>query len=612
MFVHQCKFVFVFCVNFLAFVKTFELKHDIMTRGKILFTSPANDQQELQINSQTEDIFVNKILRGWLLEADKTHSINMFMQVDTQQTSTNNNQTAAKKKLKKFLSSTINSMHFYMYLTLNESSCVDYMRHTHIPIILTESNRYKRQKNLFKVTVDVSLEFSPRPYYVCLSDLIENLIDIIELHENDSIAFHHQGRASEVSFLTYKSLLSTQFKICIYVFMVVLNSIFNGLNIGLMSLSVKDLEVMIKTTHSEKQRKHAEYILPLRKKGNYLLCSILLSITMTSSVSVLLLEDLVEGLLAGIFSTIILCIFGEIIPQSVCTRYSLQISSQTRKLTYFFIYLTSILSFPLSKIVDYVLGQELPIKYNREAVKELIKKSIDLKEKECNIINGALDLKNKHISDIIVDLDNVFMVEANERLNFENIAMIYNSGYSRIPVYEKTRSNVVGLFHVKDLALIDSSDEMVVKSLLSIYKHNVVFCYKTDRLLEIFDTFCKGSTHMAFVIEHVQDEDTDPYEVCIGIVTLNDIIECLLQLNLSDELTALNKSAFGMNYLKKLIDNQKRKSMHKNKSWTNFNQSADNLSTSPILPKISSTKPKIPLQTKYLLSQILISKLVLP
>lgn len=136
-----------------------------------------------------------------------------------------------------------------------------------------------------------------------------------------------------------------------------LNSTFNGLNIGLMSLSISELELIIKTSDSEKERKYARNILPLRRHGNFLLCSILLSITLTSSVSVLLLDDLIQGLLAGAISTFVLCIFGEIIPQAVCSKYALLVGSHTRKLTYFFMGLTCICSWPLSIIVDWALGK---------------------------------------------------------------------------------------------------------------------------------------------------------------------------------------------------------------------------------------------------------------
>ena len=153
--------------------------------------------------------------------------------------------------------------------------------------------------------------------------------------------------------------------------------------------------------------------------------------------STLILDDMIHGFLAGIVSTIILCLFGEILPQSICSRYSLLIGSYTKNFTYFFIYLTSFASYPLSKIVDFLLGDEIPTKYSRDSIKELIKKSKGLEEKQCRIINGVLDLKSKCVSQRMVNLDEAFMLHEDETLTFELIVQIYNSGYSRIPVYSK-------------------------------------------------------------------------------------------------------------------------------------------------------------------------------
>lgn len=157
----------------------------------------------------------------------------------------------------------------------------------------------------------------------------------------------------------------------------------------------------------------------------------------------------------------------------------------------------------------------------------------------------------------------------------------------------------IGWFHVKDLSLIDSHDRLSVRTLVHLCKHKVAFCYTTDTLTNIFELFRHGSTHLAFVLEHVQNEDTDPYELCMGIVTMHDIIEALLKFELIDE-AVLNvasngskEAAFGINYLKKLIDSQKHKPPTTNKSGENFG---------PLVPMIS-------LQTKFILSQILNSKL---
>lgn len=136
-----------------------------------------------------------------------------------------------------------------------------------------------------------------------------------------------------------------------------------------------------------------------------------------------------------------------------------------------------------------------------------------------------------------------------------------------------------------------------MRTVIHLCKHKVAFCYTTDTLTNIFELFRHGSTHLAFVVDLIQDGDTDPYDTCVGIVTMHDIIEALLQFQLVDEATlnvassskeTSSSTTFGINYLKKLIDSQKHK--------TSVNKSSENL---------GALVPMISLQTKFILSQIL-------
>jgi CBS domain containing-hemolysin-like protein len=56
----------------------------------------------------------------------------------------------------------------------------------------------------------------------------------------------------------------------------------------------------------------------------------------------------------------------------------------------------------------------------------------------------------------------------------------------------------------------------------------------------MFEEFRTGETHLAFVSEIITPDDRDPYELCVGIITLEDILEELIQMEIYDELD--NKS----------------------------------------------------------------------
>ena len=70
-------------------------------------------------------------------------------------------------------------------------------------------------------------------------------------------------------------------------------------------------------------------------------------------------------------------------------------------------------------------------------------------------MTGALRYRNVAVNEVFTPLVNTFMLGADERLGFDTVAKIFRTGYSRIPVYEVSKSNIIGLLFVKDLIFLD-------------------------------------------------------------------------------------------------------------------------------------------------------------
>lgn len=95
--------------------------------------------------------------------------------------------------------------------------------------------------------------------------------------------------------------------------------------------------------------------------------------------------------MAIIGATVGIVIFGEIIPQAVCSRHGLYIGYRTLPLTYFFMALTGLISYPLGKLLDIVLGDEMGMSYNRHRFLEIIKQTQnDLEDDEKQMIEGTV------------------------------------------------------------------------------------------------------------------------------------------------------------------------------------------------------------------------------
>jgi metal transporter CNNM len=151
--------------------------------------------------------------------------------------------------------------------------------------------------------------------------------------------------------------------ICLVV-LLALSGLFSGLNLGLMSLTPHDL-IVIQEAGTDNDRKYAKRIYPVRKRGNFLLCTILLGNVLVNSTTTILLDTLISGGLAVASATLAIVIFGEIIPQAICSRHGLEVGSRTIVLTRLFMIATCPIAFPLSKLLDIILGERRTSRANR-------------------------------------------------------------------------------------------------------------------------------------------------------------------------------------------------------------------------------------------------------
>ncbi|KAH7981783.1 hypothetical protein HPB52_001093 [Rhipicephalus sanguineus] len=384
-----------------------------------------------------------------------------------------------------------------------------------------------------KASVLVSLPGSSVRYYVCSKAPL-----------SEDVKWVHQGDEPWVTLVTQGRLMPVWVQAIILAGLLVLSGLFSGLNLGLMALDKTELRV-IESCGTPSERKWAKVIAPLRNHGNYLLCSLLLGNVLVNSTLTILLDDLTSGLVAVVGSTISIVIFGEIIPQAICSRHGLQIGARTLFITKVFMALTLPLSWPISKILDWVLGEEIGHVYDREKLIEYIRLTKEynkLENEEVDIISGALELKKKTANEAMTRMDDVFMLPVTAVLDFETVSQIIGQGYTRIPVFDGDRNNVVGLLNIKDLAFVDPEDEIPLRTLCEFYNHPVTFVFEDETLVNLLNEFKKGQSHMAFVRRVNTEGDGDPFYELLGLVTLEDVIEEILQAEIIDETDVLNTS----------------------------------------------------------------------
>ena len=175
---------------------------------------------------------------------------------------------------------------------------------------------------------------------------------------------------------------------------------------------------------------------------------------------------------------------------------------------------------------------------------------------EVKMVEGALLMKTKTAIDAYTPLRNVFAINFETVLDERHIVKIYSSGFSRVPVFKKKvgRENdisaICGILMTKQLIVVNASDHRSVSTL----PLNIPFCVPPSMdLIELTNWFQTGGTgnkggHMAIVCAKpkVAEEALDNGEAIperagvMGIITLEDILEDLIQEEIFDETDGLN------------------------------------------------------------------------
>lgn len=174
---------------------------------------------------------------------------------------------------------------------------------------------------------------------------------------------------------------------------------------------------------------------------------------------------------------------------------------------------------------------------------EMLETENVIKSSERKIIQAALDLQEKTAEEVMTPIDEVYMLDINTHLDHRMLREIYSKGFSRIPIFERTKDNIVGILMARDLILINPDKALItLKQMSSLLIRDVVAVDSSDRLEPLLGYFKKGLTHIGIVTKTIPGEGgRDPYKKVIGIVTLEDIIEDIIQEDIEDEYELLDE-----------------------------------------------------------------------
>lgn len=300
----------------------------------------------------------------------------------------------------------------------------------------------------------------------------------------------------------------------------------SGSEASFFSLHPADLELL-----EEQKGKWERYNLALRMLAaqERLLATILIANNLINVGIVLLTTYITDSVvnfhdapLAGflfkvVFITLLLLLFGEVLPKQLGASRPLRyVHFAARPLYYFYVLLA-----PFAKLMAYAVQRlnerfvphlDLSIDQIEEAI-EITKTGDAERNEESNLIKRIAHYGTIDACEIMRPRVELFAFDQ-ETPYGEIKEQVQQTGYSRIPVYEESLDNIVGILYVKDLlSHIDDDPAFDWKSLL----RPAYFVPENKKIDELLGEFKRQSIHLAIVV--------DEYGGTCGLITLEDILE---------------------------------------------------------------------------------------
>ena len=225
--------------------------------------------------------------------------------------------------------------------------------------------------------------------------------------------------------------------------------------------------------------------------------------------------------------TILILIISEIIPKTIGAIYWKRFG----KPTLYAIQFMMIITYPLvilSMKVTQLFSKHKNTSVSREEIAALANMGYDegvFSKQENKIIQNILKLKQLHVSAIMTP--RVVVVSAQETITIEQFKSQANYlNFSRIPLFSDQNETITGYVFLQDI-LEKAADSSTNNTLLSSFKREILTIPNTISIFSLFNKLIEKKEHIAIVV--------DEYGGLDGIVTMEDIIETLLGLEIIDE-----------------------------------------------------------------------------
>lgn len=281
-------------------------------------------------------------------------------------------------------------------------------------------------------------------------------------------------------------------------------------------------------TLMEEGNKRAETVMKVIDDSGKMLSAILIgnnivnlsASSLATSLAIRLWGNAGAGIATGILTLLIL-VFGEISPKTLSTLYAEKISLAYSGTIYLIMTVLTPAIFLVNKIsmLFLKLFRVDPNAKNDTLTESELRTIVDvshedgvIESEERKMINNVFDFGDSQAKDIMVPRIDVTFIDVNS--SYEEVIEIYRRDkFTRLPVYEDTSDNVIGIINVKDLLLYDPKTNFNIRD----FFREPYFTYEFKKTSELMLEMRKSSINFAIVL--------DEYGATAGLITLEDLLE---------------------------------------------------------------------------------------
>lgn len=276
---------------------------------------------------------------------------------------------------------------------------------------------------------------------------------------------------------------------------------------------------------AEEKKRGARKALYIQKHFNEALSAILvgnnfvniLSTTLCASLFLRFISSpIVYNLVNTVVMTIIILIFGEILPKAAAKANPEKAALFLAPMLYVIMKITYIFCLPFNALQKVFSKKKKDLTITKNELDSIVETMEDegvIKKDNAEIIFGALKFSDVEVKDIMTPRVDVVCVTSQAGVEEVN-KLFLKYQYSRLPVYEKTKDNIIGVLNQKDVFLVMAKDQKLnIKEVMA----SPIFVSTSTKASEAMRLMQKEKMHLAVVI--------DEYGGTSGIVTLEDCYE---------------------------------------------------------------------------------------